>query len=717
MALPGRTPKELRDLDAQITAARVALSMAWALPPQQRKRAFETAPREVLAAAKAAAAAGHAEAARQLLAEAMRNPPADGNLHDRWATAIGDATRSLDAQAHDEQATNTDVQPTAVTPQFCGGCVAKIGGAGAFCGSCGRRTRSEAQVAEPMTATAPLAVAPATEPVSAEASTQPQVVPAPTSDAPPPAIEDAPTAESPTQADLPPLPLPATASTAGTCRSCGAPAEPGSAFCAECGTTLRADTPTKPVTAPAPASPPSGRSHVPWLVGGAVAVIAILAAALVYVATQGEDSQSPVVAQTVTVPVEPATEDAPPSSAEEVGPSVTRTFSVARIARVLGGSERCSSLTFAGVKYRANIIQCGDSSGARRASGGFAINLAGVTSGKAARITSFSGVAGVDEASDAGADVAEWQVRYGSRIICTAQASKGSPTTCEASELSIPVTAGEPLVITQSVRTSDPRRSLWAGMHAPTVTLEIDDGADVPEVEPQDEPSSTPSRPTVAQARRQNDDAFRLMQAGRYAQALPILERVVPVLAGRGPSDPYEAYSTYNLGATLIELGRCDEALVYLRLSDELQDHPNLDDALLRANSCIAAGEGPPGEDAGRQADVQSVKDAIEGHWNLRASGDDSSLRQAFDYYTGPVRRRAGGENAWVRGIQADGLQELSIHSVEVTSLASSAAQATARLRTVSGAAGCKEWTLDYELVRSSGRWLISDSTSDSSGC
>jgi tetratricopeptide (TPR) repeat protein len=62
------------------------------------------------------------------------------------------------------------------------------------------------------------------------------------------------------------------------------------------------------------------------------------------------------------------------------------------------------------------------------------------------------------------------------------------------------------------------------------------------------------------------------MQQGDYEGALPLLERAVPALRGTySESFPYEAYAEYNLGKTLAELDRCEEALPHLERSEQLQ--------------------------------------------------------------------------------------------------------------------------------------------------
>ena len=118
-----------------------------------------------------------------------------------------------------------------------------------------------------------------------------------------------------------------------------------------------------------------------------------------------------------------------------------------------------------------------------------------------------------------------------------------------------------------------------------------------PEEEPEPPPPPPPTPPPAAtppasppaspgDGHGLNDRGFALQQEGRYAEALPLLQQAVVALRGVGPSDPYEAYANYNLGYTLLQLGRCREALVPLRRSDQLQDHPDLDRALARAQAC-----------------------------------------------------------------------------------------------------------------------------------
>jgi eukaryotic-like serine/threonine-protein kinase len=117
------------------------------------------------------------------------------------------------------------------------------------------------------------------------------------------------------------------------------------------------------------------------------------------------------------------------------------------------------------------------------------------------------------------------------------------------------------------------------GAERETVTQEVTVEGEVTTVvqevttapEESEPPPETGLTPTEAAAL--NDEAFlEHMQQGDYEGALPLLERAVPALRGTYSGDfPYEAYAEYNLGKTLAELDRCDEALPHLERSEELQ--------------------------------------------------------------------------------------------------------------------------------------------------
>jgi eukaryotic-like serine/threonine-protein kinase len=86
-----------------------------------------------------------------------------------------------------------------------------------------------------------------------------------------------------------------------------------------------------------------------------------------------------------------------------------------------------------------------------------------------------------------------------------------------------------------------------------------------------------------------NDRAWSLMKRRRYASALPLLQRAVPSLEGAGPADPYEGFANYNLGYTLLQLGRCADARPYLEHARQLEpDRAEVHSALASVEQCLA---------------------------------------------------------------------------------------------------------------------------------
>ena len=80
------------------------------------------------------------------------------------------------------------------------------------------------------------------------------------------------------------------------------------------------------------------------------------------------------------------------------------------------------------------------------------------------------------------------------------------------------------------------------------------------------------------------------MQQGDFGAALPLLEQAVQKLQGVGPTDPYEGYANYNLGYTLLQLGRCADAVTYLQRADGLEPgNADVQSALQQAQQCVNA--------------------------------------------------------------------------------------------------------------------------------
>ena len=101
------------------------------------------------------------------------------------------------------------------------------------------------------------------------------------------------------------------------------------------------------------------------------------------------------------------------------------------------------------------------------------------------------------------------------------------------------------------------------------------------------EPLIAPSaaKPSVGQARQLTDKATAYMRAANYTAALPVAQQALRGLSGSG--DIYEAYANYDVGNTLLNLGRCRQATTYLRRAAQLEpDRTEPKRDLARARAC-----------------------------------------------------------------------------------------------------------------------------------
>jgi hypothetical protein len=65
------------------------------------------------------------------------------------------------------------------------------------------------------------------------------------------------------------------------------------------------------------------------------------------------------------------------------------------------------------------------------------------------------------------------------------------------------------------------------------------------------------------------DQATQALEEGDYARAEQLARQALAALQGTG--ETYEAFAEYDLGAALVGLRRCDEALLHLDRSESLQ--------------------------------------------------------------------------------------------------------------------------------------------------
>ena len=111
-------------------------------------------------------------------------------------------------------------------------------------------------------------------------------------------------------------------------------------------------------------------------------------------------------------------------------------------------------------------------------------------------------------------------------------------------------------------------------------------------------PTTTASPPTTNTSPQSNDPTALNDQAYVYMQqnydaALPLLQQAVQELQGQ--SSVVAGYANYNLGITLIALGRCDEAMPYLQAAQHIEpDRHEVHDAMKAAHRC-SGGNGNSG--------------------------------------------------------------------------------------------------------------------------
>jgi tetratricopeptide (TPR) repeat protein len=100
---------------------------------------------------------------------------------------------------------------------------------------------------------------------------------------------------------------------------------------------------------------------------------------------------------------------------------------------------------------------------------------------------------------------------------------------------------------------------------------------------------------TQADASDLNTQGYRLLLVGNYSAALPLLQRAVAGLAD--PTNPVTAYANFNLGQTLVRLGRCDEAMRYLQRALQLEPaSQQVADAIGYARRCAGAPAAQPAD-------------------------------------------------------------------------------------------------------------------------
>lgn len=86
---------------------------------------------------------------------------------------------------------------------------------------------------------------------------------------------------------------------------------------------------------------------------------------------------------------------------------------------------------------------------------------------------------------------------------------------------------------------------------------------------------AAPSALSVEQARALQDESTSALGRGDWERALSLAQQALTALRNRDQT--YEAYANYNIGKSLAELGRCEEALPYLERREQmLGPHPDV---------------------------------------------------------------------------------------------------------------------------------------------
>jgi hypothetical protein len=116
--------------------------------------------------------------------------------------------------------------------------------------------------------------------------------------------------------------------------------------------------------------------------------------------------------------------------------------------------------------------------------------------------------------------------------------------------------------------------STQAARHPVTVTAEQTVGTTVVTTVVTTTAPAVPAPISLQEAVQLTDQATELLGQEQWDEALSTQRRGLKPLEGTYTDEfRYEAYAAYNMGKSLAELGRCEQALRYLDRSEELQGH------------------------------------------------------------------------------------------------------------------------------------------------
>jgi len=113
---------------------------------------------------------------------------------------------------------------------------------------------------------------------------------------------------------------------------------------------------------------------------------------------------------------------------------------------------------------------------------------------------------------------------------------------------------------------------------ATTVVRTVTQQGETQEVTVTAEPEPPAQGLSVEQARALQDESTAAMNAGDWERALALAQQALPALEGRDRR--YEGYAHFNIGNSLAQLSRCEEALPHLDRREQLGGpHPDVDRA------------------------------------------------------------------------------------------------------------------------------------------
>lgn len=100
----------------------------------------------------------------------------------------------------------------------------------------------------------------------------------------------------------------------------------------------------------------------------------------------------------------------------------------------------------------------------------------------------------------------------------------------------------------------------------------------------------------------------------------------------------------------------------------------------------------------------EAVEETLRGHYEAIGDGD---FVEAYSYF-GPTFRSANSEESWIDEEESQGITDSTVHSVEVTSISDSTAQANVDV-SFEDNSGSPNFLLEWSLVQEDGEWKLDE--------